>query len=67
MSQDRIITTPWASDTQISMPEPIDPAEVLLDMGGGFAFTADGMRHLLSQSDVRNLSVPYFGPEEVEL
>lgn len=45
---------PWGTDGQISMPMPkevlaADPWEV--DLGGGFVFTIDGLRHNLTETD----------------
>lgn len=41
--------TSWGSDVPISMPEPIDESEVLIDMGS-HAFTPDGLRIVMSRS-----------------
>lgn len=55
---------PWGSDTKVSMPVPLNPGDVLLDMGGGFAFTRDGLQHNVTRSDVQEISAPQFRPME---
>ncbi len=55
----------WASDVKVSMPKPVDAKQpVLVDLGG-FGFTAGGLTHNLTDSDVDYLSTPFFAPEGV--
>lgn len=54
----------WGSDTPISMPEPLDPAQpILADLSGGFGFTSGGIAHDLGESDLEALMHPHFSPE----
>lgn len=53
----------WASDTIVSMPEPVpEEYRVLVDFGG-FGFSAGGICHNITSSDIENMYYPTFGPE----
>lgn len=54
----------WSSDVKISMPQPIDPKEILLDMGS-HAFTANGLFHNINSADLQELFSPTFAPPVV--
>lgn len=64
MALDDQNATGWACDVPISLPEPLDKDDVLLDMGDR-AFTAFGLFHNLTKADVDDLSRPTFGPQEL--
>lgn len=53
----------WGSDTEASMPEP-PPKDMpsLVDLGG-FSFTAGGISHNLTESEVEEIAVPTYAPE----
>lgn len=50
----------WASDTRPSMP--VAPSDSRLVQMGGFAFTAMGIAHDLSEDEAEELAVPPFAP-----
>lgn len=50
----------WATDTQISMPEPND---FVLISFGGFGFTSKGLAHDLSLPDWEAFAMPTYSPE----
>jgi hypothetical protein len=54
----------WGSDTTISIPTaPSKQRPILIDLGGsGFGFTAGGIAHTVSQSDIEELQIPAFAP-----
>jgi hypothetical protein len=56
--------TGWACDVPVSMPEPINASDVLLDMGDR-AFTAFGLFHNLTRADVEEIARPTYGPQEL--
>ncbi len=41
--------TAWGSDARVSMPEPIDPADVVIDFGS-HVLTPDGLRLNVSRA-----------------
>lgn len=52
----------WGADTPISLPEPLDPDRPALVAFGGFAFTAGGIAHDLTEAERDQLATPYFAP-----
>jgi hypothetical protein len=60
-------TTSWGSDVPVSMPEPIDESEILVDFGT-HVFTATGMKLYASasvrQEIVASAYVPVDGGDE---
>jgi hypothetical protein len=55
----------WACDVPVSMPQPIDANEVLLDMGS-HAFTTNGLFPNLTAADLRDMSTPTFAPPALD-
>lgn len=54
----------WACDVRISQPETNKKENPpLVDMGG-FAFTATGISHNISDADIEDLFTPDFAPIE---
>lgn len=53
----------WASDGEVSKPEPLDPAMPARVRFGGFAFTAAGMAFDLDAGEVEEIFTPTFAPE----
>lgn len=51
----------WGSDTPVSMPVP-PRQEILVDLGGGFVFTAGGIAHKITDADIEDLLMPTFAP-----
>ena len=39
----------WGSDVPVSMPQPIDPSDILIDFGS-HVFTPDGMKVNMSRA-----------------
>lgn len=54
--------TPWAADTDISMPNPKDPNNQVEVPMFGFVFTENGLFHDLTVAQHETLSQPSFGP-----
>lgn len=60
------MSSPWGSDTVVSMPAPLRrDQEALVDMGG-FAFTETGIAHNLSSSDLEVYLAPTFRPSPIK-
>jgi hypothetical protein len=56
----------WKSNVPISMPQPVDPnVPVLVDMGG-FGFTANGLCHNITSTEVEDVLSPLLLPEPIE-
>lgn len=53
----------WASDTAVSLPEPVDTQGVNVPMFG-FVFTENGLFHDLSEADHEILRTPTFAPPD---
>lgn len=53
----------WSSDVAVSMPLP-SKFPVLVPMSG-FAFTAGGLAHDITEVDYKRLSTPDFSPDEM--
>jgi hypothetical protein len=52
----------WGTDTEISLPEPPRPhMPAVVDLGG-FAFTAGGISHNVTQAELEELATPTFAP-----
>jgi hypothetical protein len=52
----------WGTDSAPSLPEPPN-LPILVDLGGtGFAFTAGGIAHNVSQADLEQYQSPDFAP-----
>lgn len=61
-------STSWGTDTLISMPEPPSRDQpALVDLGGGFVFTAGGIAHNLTTADAEELLTPTFMPPDINL
>lgn len=59
-------TDSWASDTRPSLPQPMpDPSVMRVPLGDGFAFTANGLAHDLSEDDWEAQIVPAMSPQGV--
>lgn len=57
------MTTEWRSNTPISMPAPSkDGIPVHVDFGG-FCFTANGMSHNISATDIETYLQPIILPD----
>lgn len=54
-------TTPWGSDSPVSLPAPLRPDEVAYVDMGGFAFTEFGIAHNFRESDWEHY-LPHFAP-----
>lgn len=52
----------WASDTEVSMPEPYHPAPNDQDLGGGYVFTLGGLRHNFTAADREVYFMPTYAP-----
>lgn len=53
---------PWASDTPVSMPEPLEDASATRVSMAGFCFTENGLRHDLTQEQWEQIRRPHFAP-----
>lgn len=53
----------WGTDTPVSMPVPPE-RELLVDIGGGFVFTAGGLAHRITEADIEALTSPTFAPPD---
>lgn len=58
---DRI--TSWGCDVPISMPEPVDPADVVVDMGS-HVFTPQGLKINVTSSVLAEIFAPTYAPPE---
>ena len=58
-TNDDLETSTWATDTQVSLPEP-SPFDILVDMGT-LGFTMYGIAHNISLADVENYSPNFVG------
>jgi hypothetical protein len=52
----------WGADTVVSMPVPLRKDQTALVDMGGFTFTAGGIAHDISESDVEVYLTPTFRP-----
>lgn len=53
----------WASDTPVSLPDPVDVNGAHVKMHG-FVFTEFGLFHDLSEADHETLRVPTYAPQD---
>lgn len=52
----------WASDTEVSMPEPREPGPTDVDLGGGHVFTPSGLAHKFTHTDAEVYFAPTYAP-----
>jgi hypothetical protein len=53
----------WASDTPVSLPEPVEISGPSVAMYG-FVFTEKGLMHDINQAEHERLRVPTYAPED---
>lgn len=54
---------PWASDTPVSQPEPMENSLPMLVDFGGVGMTSGGLAHSLTQADIEDVFTPFYAPE----
>lgn len=52
----------WGTDVPVSMPEPIDEADIILPLGQSHVFTANGMRLHTSRAVVAEIVANSYTP-----
>jgi hypothetical protein len=52
----------WASDTPVSLPEPPKRERPAVLDFGGFGFSAGGLTHNITETDLEEMATPTFAP-----